>query len=297
MHAALFQLELSDVLLVLTAKDMYMLAASKKAQIAQALADKLPDSFGHKLIVLTRDKTDKDEANFSKMLDAIKGSKEGKKVGALPKEKVAGAFAERWEQALKASGLDVVDVQNGISDFLSIKSPQQIEAVKKAAALSSEAFKKEVINKILDIVDDENTKFSMLKLTELIEDRIPKIAKEQKLDDNEVEVVLPPVVQSGSGGFDLKYSAVVKDRALQLPDQGVPAIHVASITLRYKLISCTVARTLLFNSKKDQADNYKILFQVFEDCLVTFQPNHAPMLPTMRHESHLHSLAYHPGSC
>ena len=276
--AALFQLELSDVLLVFTAKDIYMLAASKKAKIAQTLSEKLPESFGRKLVVMTRDKTDKDAANFGKILDEIKASKEGKKLASLPKEKLAGAFAECWEKALKDSGLDIVDVQNGISDFLSIKSAHQIDAVRKGSALGSEAFKKEIINKILDVVDEENTKFSMLKMTEQIEDKIPKLAKDQKLDDSEVEVVLPPVVQSASGGYDLKYSAQVQDKALALPDQGVPAIHVASITLRYKLVSCTVARTLLFNSKKEQADNYKTLFQMVDECLVSCraEPQEAP---------------------
>ena len=49
---------------------------------------------------------------------------------------------------------------------------------------------------------------------------------------------------------------------LHLPGKAVPAVHVASIALHHKYCCCTVARTLMFNARKDQIEKYKILFEV-----------------------------------
>jgi nucleosome binding factor SPN SPT16 subunit len=229
---ALFENELSDVLLVFTDQKVIILAAVKKAKIAQELADKLPDSFGRKLEVLTRDKGDKDAANFAKVIDSIKGSKKGTKVGTFSKEKNSGAFAKAWEEALEQSKLEVADIQNGISDFLAIKSSAQQQAVRKSAQVNTQAFKNTLLAKILDIVDQEDKKYLMAKLSEEVEGKIDKIAKENGADVDDVDLAWAPVIQSG-GTYDLKYSAQTSEKGfLHIPDTGVPAIHVAAITLR-----------------------------------------------------------------
>ncbi len=209
-----------------------MLAAAKKAKIAQDLADSLPDSFGRTLEVLTRDKTDKDAANFIKVIDMIKGSKKGNKVGTLTKEKNAGSFAKAWEDALAESKLETADVQNGIADFLAIKTNTQQHAVRMSAQLNTQLFKNALLAQILDIVDQEDKKYLMLKLAEEVEAKLGKIAKENKADEEEADFAWPPVIQSG-GTYDLKYSAQTAEKGyLHIPDTGMSAIHIASITLR-----------------------------------------------------------------
>jgi nucleosome binding factor SPN SPT16 subunit len=47
---------------------------------------------------------------------------------------------------------------------------------------------------------------------------------------------------------------------------------VASITVHHKLCCSTVARTLMFNAKKDQIEIYNHLFQVFEECMKEIKP-------------------------
>ena len=52
--------------------------------------------------------TDKDKANFSKLMDAIRESKKGKVVGVYTKDKFPGEFNEGWRAALKEANFEMV---------------------------------------------------------------------------------------------------------------------------------------------------------------------------------------------
>jgi len=274
LHAACFQLELNDVLFAFCEDKIIALAATKKAKLLQALGSKLPDTFKYKLEVLTRDKTDKDKVNFETVITNVKGDKSAVKLGVLSKEKPAGGFSEEWAKALAAAeGVTTADVTNGVSDVLVIKGKQQLSAAKGAGQLSALLFKKTLIEKILDIVDSEKST-KMMALSELIEKDFTNVAGkcEPKLETDDVQILLPPVLQSG-GNFDLKWNAQTDESGvLHLPGKGIPAIHVAAITVHHKLCCSTVARTLMFNAKKDQIEAYKALFEVFEEVILEIKP-------------------------
>jgi len=274
LHAACFQLELSDVLFAFCEDKIIALAAAKKAKLLQALGSKLPDTFKYKLEVLTRDKTDKDKANFETVIANVKGDNAAIKLGVLLKEKNVGGFSEEWAKALGgAEGVTTADVTNGFSDVLVIKSKQQLSAAKGAGQLSALLFKKTLIEKILDVVDSEEAT-KMMILGDLIENNFGKEAAkcDPKLEPDEVQIMLPPVVQSG-GNFDLKWNAQTNETGeLHLPGKGIPAIHVAAITVHHKLCCSTIARTLMFNAKKDQIDAYKALFEVYEEVILEIKP-------------------------
>ena len=68
----MFGLELSDVLMAFCEGKVLFLAATKKAKLLQDLSDSLPEDFPQKLVVLTREKTDADKANFAKIVEALK---------------------------------------------------------------------------------------------------------------------------------------------------------------------------------------------------------------------------------
>jgi len=132
LHAALFSMELNEVLLAFCEDKIIALAAQKKAKLLQDLSSKLPDTFKYKLQVLTRDKTDKDKSNFETIITNLKGDKEAVKIGTL-KEKPLGSFCEEWAKALAAAqGVTSADITNGMSDVLVVKGQAQIAAAKGA---------------------------------------------------------------------------------------------------------------------------------------------------------------------
>ncbi|EKX36655.1 FACT complex subunit spt16, partial [Guillardia theta CCMP2712] len=269
--AAMFSLELHDILTVLCPKKIIFLAASKKARVLQALADDLPSKFPTKVEVRVRDKSDKDKANFQYILGEMKEERSETKVGTLLKEKYDGSFAQEWNSFLgEASGISKVDITNGLTDFLAIKSDKQVEAARQAGTINTAAFKS-CLNKILDVVDS-NEKFMLTKISEHVENELPKTIAPLQLpvDVEDVEVVIPPNVQSGT--YDLKYSALTEESPLNLPDKGVPAIYISSVSLRVKSCFGMLARTLLFNVKPEQEANYRLLLEVVEKCQGLLKP-------------------------
>lgn len=48
------------------------------------------------------------KANFDKMVEAIRGSKEGKTVGIFSKDKFPGEYMKSWNDTLTAEGLEKV---------------------------------------------------------------------------------------------------------------------------------------------------------------------------------------------
>lgn len=56
------------------------------------------------LKLLTRDKDDKDKKNFAKLIDTIKGSKNGKAIGVFAKDKFPGPFMDLWRDAIRPEG-------------------------------------------------------------------------------------------------------------------------------------------------------------------------------------------------
>lgn len=48
------------------------------------------------------------KANFDKMIEAIRGSKEGKTVGVFSKDKFPGEYMKSWNDTLTAEGLEKV---------------------------------------------------------------------------------------------------------------------------------------------------------------------------------------------
>ena len=226
--------------------------------------------FKYKLEVFTRNKADKDAENFAKVLEALKASKKGNKIGVLAKEKNEGAFAAAWESALKESNLATTDISSGISDVLAVKNEEQLKAVRDGSLVAVQAIKKHVIEEILNFIDDKK-EASMLSLMEEVEDKIFHLTKENKLQEADMEVITQPLLQSG-GQYDLKYTAQTVDASLHLPEKDAPAVHIVSVSLRHKFCCCTVARTLFFNARKDQSDNYKLLLDVFEECVNVLKP-------------------------
>ena len=57
--------------------------------------------------LLTRDKTDKDAANYKQLVEAIKGSKEGKSVGEFSEDKFPGEFIDGWRKIVDASSSEL----------------------------------------------------------------------------------------------------------------------------------------------------------------------------------------------
>ena len=196
-------------MIVFTEQNITFLASKKKIEFLRPLESNMDSSKTVPDVnLLTRDKEDKDKANFAKIIEAIKASKNGKTTGVFAKDKFPGGFMDLWRDAVKPESFSDLDLSAAFGYLMAPKEESEISIVKKAAGLSSDLFSKYLKEQIMDIIDGDKKK-SHSKLCKDIEEQIAN--KDSKIlanvDKSAVDMCYPPIIQSG-GNYKLKFSVV-----------------------------------------------------------------------------------------
>lgn len=119
------------------------------------------------------------KGNFDKMIEAVRGSKEGKTVGVFSKDKFPGEYMKSWNDTLTAEGLakvltipkrrshvgleqgfdrdcasaPQVDISAVVAYTMAVKEDGELGLMKKAAAITSEVYSKFFKERVMEIVD------------------------------------------------------------------------------------------------------------------------------------------------
>ena len=164
--------ELPDTILVMTEKNIFILASKKKIEFLRPLESNTDSSKTVPDVkLLVRDKEDKDKGNMAKLIDSIKASKRGKCIGSFTKDEFPGEFMTSWRSVVKKEGLDIVDMSSTFGYLMAPKEEVELSLIKKAARLSSDIFSKYLKEQIMDIIDGDKKKFHV-KISKDIEDQV-----------------------------------------------------------------------------------------------------------------------------
>ncbi|KAJ3168124.1 FACT complex subunit spt16 [Irineochytrium annulatum] len=257
--------EFPDSMILILPEKVVVLTSLKKGNIIETVEKK--DGVSNKIPLEILKRT-KDEAHnkslFEKVIEYMKSSKDGKRIGVIAKDKPTGKFITEWkpifDAAKKDNAFEEVDITQGIATAMAMKDDEDIKNIKMACRLTSLVMKNYFLEEFQNIIDS-NKKVTHEKLALNTEAALQDDRKRAKLKFPKdvaaemVEMCYTPIIQSG-GSYDLKPSAV--SDTTQLHEGTV----LCSLGVRYKMYCSNLSRTFMVNPEKGKEANYLFLLEL-----------------------------------
>ncbi|XP_017127199.1 FACT complex subunit spt16 isoform X2 [Drosophila elegans] len=255
--------ELTDTISVFASDAIYFLTSKKKIEFLKQTQN-ITEEGVPKINLLVRDRTDKDQGNFEKLIKALQNSKKGKRLGVFTKDAFPGEFSEAWKKSLMESKFEHVDISTIIAYLMCPKDESEINNIRKASLVSMDIFNKYLKDEIMDIIDSDR-KVKHNKLSDGCDTAIGDKKYTSGLDPRLLDMAYPPIIQSG-GVYSLKFSAVADKNPLHF------GVIVCSLGARYKSYCSNISRTFLVNPTEAMQENYTFLVSVQEEILKLLVP-------------------------
>ncbi|KAM3716189.1 FACT complex subunit [Dirofilaria immitis] len=259
----LYNYELNDMLAIFTKSAVYFLASSRKALFFQPVENEEYNGSVPPVIVLTREKSDKDKANFTKLAEKLK--EVGSSFGYFAKDSYSSDFAKGWSNIIEEYDIKLtVDVSASFAHLLSVKEDIEIELCRKAAQASVNAWS-HARKKIIDIIDQAK-KVKHSRFAEDLERAMTTVQVQQRLaDNNNLESCYTPIIQSG-GDYTLKLSAESNDKLMHY------GTIICSLGARYQSYCSNLSRTMLVDPSKELQEAYESLLIIQNAIIGALKP-------------------------
>ncbi|XGW19884.1 hypothetical protein V3C99_003600 [Haemonchus contortus] len=238
--------ELLDTLMLFTKKGIYVLASNRKADYFNSVKS---DEFVGVVPPITpihRDKSDKDAANFAKLLGYIKNDA-GNKVGHFAKDTFDSDFSNDWQKAF--ADVEKVDVSGAFVHIFAVKDEAELETCRSSATATVNAWSY-ARKKFIEAIDQEK-KVKHSRLANEIDAEIGSMKVQGQLAKTKtIETCYNPIIMSG-GNYSMKWSTESSDKLLHF------GVIVTALGARLENYCTNLTRTLMVEPSKNLEEAYE----------------------------------------
>jgi nucleosome binding factor SPN SPT16 subunit len=262
----LFGRELPGSLIVLCEGAMHIVASAKKCAMLESLQKASPNK--EVALVIHRASKEGDNAEVYKVLvNVIKQSRGGTKLGYLSKMQFHGILANTWDAAIRSAELQRVDITIALGLSMSTKDEDASSSLRRAAAITHKVLKHGIVRLVEDAFDQAKP---------ITHEELASKAEEFCEDPSKIKLNVPPgqlescyfpIIQSG-GEYDLRPSAATNNEPLS------DDVVIVSLGARYKFYCANIARTFFVDPVPKIETTYGILLELRRECLALMLAGH-----------------------
>ncbi|CAI2302535.1 unnamed protein product [Caenorhabditis sp. 36 PRJEB53466] len=264
-HSWLLGHEIMDTVIVFLKDHIYVLGSNRKAEYFGPVTG---DQFHGKVppvSTLLRDKTDKDAANFEKLIEHIKNA--GGEVGAFIKDKFSSeaVFVDSWNKALEEQDVKKTDVTLAFTHLFAVKDEKELELVRKSAQVTSNTWTA-ARTKYVEIIDQERR----VRHSQLSSDfngymKDPKV--QGNLARDTTDSCYDPIVMSG-GNYSFKWNHDSSETHLHTQFGTI----VTSFGARFADYCTNLTRTMLIFPSSDLENAYEAILATEQAVMAALKP-------------------------
>ncbi|XP_077975162.1 FACT complex subunit SPT16-like [Styela clava] len=254
----LFGYELTDVILAFCENSISFMASKKKIEFLKPAANTKNNENANGIpeINLIQREKDNNTENFQKIIQFLKSSKNGKTIGVFAKDKFSSKFIDAWNEVLKKSNLNKIDVSANVASIMAVKEESELNLLRKASGITLEVYSKVFKEYMKDVIDADR-RVKHFKVAEYVEKSLEDKQYLRGADPTYVESCYPPIVQSGSN-CNLKFSVTSDKNTLQF------GVIICMLGVRYRSYCSNVVRTLMVNPTEKMQEIYTFLLNMEE---------------------------------
>ncbi|VDL87543.1 unnamed protein product, partial [Nippostrongylus brasiliensis] len=225
---------------------IYVLASNRKADYFNSVKSNEFVGVVPPVTPIHRDKSDKDAANFAKLLGYIKDDANNK-VGYFSKDTFDSDFCNDWQKAF--ADVEKVDVSSSFAHIFAVKDEKELETCRSSATATVNAWSY-ARKKFIEAIDQEK-KVKHSRLANEIDAEIGSMKVQGQLAKNKtIETCYNPIIMSG-GNYSLKWSTESSDKLLHY------GVIVTSLGARLENYCTNITRTLMVEPSKNLEEAYE----------------------------------------